>query len=244
MVDRDAAGLLHPVREHGVTGRCEDGDSSQHQILAKGQNRFSVNQYSVKSDWLRPRGLSSRLVRHTHCACRGGVGGLGVLLHHLVAGSPKLQKPLGLLIEALALTGVEGRFFQDAEDSFWTEVILVVEAVHSRKNIVGRQAGVFNVSELMSAFVDHLAVRDHESVLDGVVIKLGARICVRDGNLNGFDVELLGESNGVVNALVRLAGQTHDEVAVNSEPELVAILSELAGTLDGCALLDVLQNLP
>ena len=54
MVDRDAAGLLHPVREHGVTGRCEDGHSSQHQILAKGQKQFSVNQYSVKNDWLRP----------------------------------------------------------------------------------------------------------------------------------------------------------------------------------------------
>ena len=40
-----------------------------------------------------------------------------------------------------------------------------------------------------------------------------------------------------------LAGQAEDEIAVNDQAELVAILGELAGALDGGALLDVLQNL-
>src|SRR5438270_889910 len=43
MMYGDVAGLLHPVRKHGITGRCEDGHSSQHQILAEGHlNQFSV----------------------------------------------------------------------------------------------------------------------------------------------------------------------------------------------------------
>jgi len=48
MVNRDAASLLHPVRQHGVTGRCKDGHSSQHQILAKGQKQFSIISTQLK----------------------------------------------------------------------------------------------------------------------------------------------------------------------------------------------------
>ena len=66
---------------------------------------------------------------------------------------------------------------------------------------------------------------------------------MRHRNLDGFDVEFLGEGNGVIDGLRRFAGQTHDEVAVNDESELVAVFGELARTLDGGALLDVLQNL-
>jgi hypothetical protein len=39
--------LLHPVREHGVPSRCENGHSSQHQILAKGHlgSGFKVSRF-------------------------------------------------------------------------------------------------------------------------------------------------------------------------------------------------------
>ncbi len=40
-----------------------------------------------------------------------------------------------------------------------------------------------------------------------------------------------------------LAGQAQDEVAVDHQAELVAIFGELAGAFNGCAFLDVLQNL-
>ena len=40
MIEGNAAGLLHPVREHGVSGRGEDRDSGQHKILAKGHWKF------------------------------------------------------------------------------------------------------------------------------------------------------------------------------------------------------------
>ena len=66
---------------------------------------------------------------------------------------------------------------------------------------------------------------------------------MRDRDLNGFDVQLLGEVDGVADGFLGLAGQAEDEVAVDHQSELVAILGELARTFDGGALLDVLQDL-
>ena len=39
------------------------------------------------------------------------------------------------------------------------------------------------------------------------------------------------------------AGQAEDEVGVDDEAEIVAVLDEVAGALDGGALLDVLEDL-
>ncbi len=39
MMEGNVAGLLHPVRKHGITSRGKDGDSSQHQILVKGHGK-------------------------------------------------------------------------------------------------------------------------------------------------------------------------------------------------------------
>jgi len=36
MMQRNAASLFHPVREHGITRRCEHGNARQDQILTKG----------------------------------------------------------------------------------------------------------------------------------------------------------------------------------------------------------------
>ena len=71
--------------------------------------------------------------------------------------------------------------------------------------------------QLMSAFIDHLVVADNESVLHRVIVKLGAGIGVRHRNLNRLNVEFFRECDGVVDGLVRLAGQSHDEVAVNHQ---------------------------
>ena len=64
-----------------------------------------------------------------------------------------------------------------------------------------------------------------------------------DGDLDGLAVERLGEVDGVADGLFGLAGQAEDEVAVDDEAEVVAVLGEVAGALDGGALLDVLEDL-
>ena len=56
-------------------------------------------------------------------------------------------------------------------------------------------------------------------------------------------VELLGEVDGGANGFLGFAGKSEDEVAVDEQSELLAVLGELARAFDGCALLDVLQDL-
>ena len=105
------------------------------------------------------------------------------------------------------------------------------------------RSGILDLRHLMSAFVDHLGVGDHEAVLHRVVVEFGARVGVSHRHLNGLDVEFLGEVDGVANGFAGLAGQSQDEIAVDDQTELVAILGELAGAFDGRALFDVLEDL-
>ncbi len=74
-------------------------------------------------------------------------------------------------------------------------------------------------------------------------MQFGAGIGMRDRNLNRFDVKFFGELDRVLDRLSRLARQAENEISVHDQAKLVAILGELAGTLDGRALLDVLQDL-
>ena len=52
-------------------------------------------------------------------------------------------------------------------------------------------------------------------VLLGVIVELRAGIGVRDRNLDGLDVEALGEIDGVAKRVARFAGQADDEIAVD-----------------------------
>src|SRR6266700_3761578 len=116
-----------------------------------------------------------------------GRGCLVMLLDHLVARVPQLQEGLGLFVEALAIVAVECRLAQDAKHRLRTEVILIVETMDRRKNLVRGKPGVLNVGQLMPTFVNHLIVADDEAILHRVVVKLGAGIGMCHGNLNGFD---------------------------------------------------------
>src|SRR6202012_57135 len=77
----------------------------------------------------------------------------------------------------------------------------------------------------------------------GEVVELGARVSVCDRDLNGLAVEGLGEVDRVADRLLGLARQAKDEVGVDDEAEVVAVLDEVACALDGSALLDVLEDL-
>src|ERR1700688_1916897 len=166
-----------------------------------------------------------------------------MFLHHLVARRPQLQEGLRLFVQALAVVVVEHRLPKDAVHGLRTEIIFIVEAMNGRQNIVGGQSWILNMRQLVSAFVPHLVVAHHKSVFHRVVIKLSARIRVRHRNLDGLYIEFLGECDGVVDGLVRLARQTQNEVSVDNEPQLVAVLSELSSAFDRSALLDIFQDL-
>ncbi len=98
------------------------------------------------------------------------------------------------------------------------------------------------MGHLVTAAVFHLFVGD-EIVLRGEVVELGAGVGVGDGDLDGFAVQRLGEVDGVADGLLGLAGEAENEVCVNDEAEVVAVLDEVASALDGGTLLDVLEDL-
>jgi hypothetical protein len=52
MMDGNAADLLHPMREHGVSGHSEDRNSGQHKILTKVHGKFRwliLNHFTTKT---------------------------------------------------------------------------------------------------------------------------------------------------------------------------------------------------
>ena len=110
-------------------------------------------------------------------------------------------------------------------------------------NVVGGQAGVFNVRHLVAAFIHHGRSILDKSVGLGVVVEFGAGIGVGDGDLDGFAIKGLGEVDGIPDRLLGFAGKPEDEVGMDGEAELVAVARKIAGPLDGSALLHVFQNL-
>src|SRR5207302_11467669 len=77
----------------------------------------------------------------------------------------------------------------------------------------------------------------------GEIVKLGTGIGVGDGDLDRLAIECLGEVDSVADGFLGFAGETEDEVGVDDEAEVMAVLHEIAGALDSGTLLDVLENL-
>ncbi len=72
----------------------------------------------------------------------------------------------------------------------------------------------------MAAFVGH-TLDAYQTVLLRVFVELCARERVTERNLNGLDVQLLGEINALAQSLARFARQADDEIAMNHQPQLV-----------------------
>src|ERR1700722_3570867 len=101
---------------------------------------------------------------------------------------------------------------------------------------------ILNMRQLVSAHIRQCF--DLEEALFGHrIVQLRAGHGMRDGNLNSFGIEFLGEIDGFLNGLASFAGQPDDEIAVNADTDLAAILHEGAGHFYGRALFDVFQNL-
>src|SRR5207253_4044907 len=65
----------------------------------------------------------------------------------------------------------------------------------------------------------------------------------RSRHLNRVRIDLGRETDGLLDRLLRLAGQAENEGAMDLDAELVAILGEAPRELDAHALLDVEQDL-
>src|ERR1700674_2744049 len=143
-----------------------------------------------KASWLRLNQFRRRVV--------------AMLLHHLVSRRAQLQERLRFLVKTFAVIAVKCRLLQYAEHGLGPEIIFIIKAMHREENVVGGKPRILDVRQLVSAFIHHLVVAHHESVLHRIVVKLRARISMRHGNLNGFHVQFFGKRDRVVDRLVRL----------------------------------------
>ena len=69
----------------------------------------------------------------------------------------------------------------------------------------------------MSAGIDHRLTVDDEPVLLGEIVELGARIRMRQRDLNSFHVESLGKIDRVADRVFGLARQSQNEIAVDDQ---------------------------
>src|ERR1700761_6724410 len=142
---------------------------------------------------------------------------LGVL-DDAVALRAQLHEAFGFLIQTRHVA-VHNGLPDHASCCLGPEIILVVEAVNHLQHILGRQAGIFDVSHLMPTRVRHVMVGD-KTILLGKVIKLGARICVRDRDLDGLAIQRLSKVDGVADGFSGFARQAEDEVGVHGEAQI------------------------
>ena len=127
---------------------------------------------------------------------------------------------------------LKAAFLKMRIDGLGPEVIFIVKTVHGLHDLFRRQTRILDLSQLVSAFVHHLCVRHHETILHRVIVKFGSRISVSHRNLDSLHVQFLGKVNCVVDGFAGLARQAENEVAMDHQAQLVAILGELAGAFD------------
>src|SRR5579871_947440 len=94
-------------------------------------------------------GLERRLSGFHSGLGRRNVLLFALLLHDSIARGTQFQESTRFTVEALALVSIKDSFLDDAEDRLGAEVVLVVEAVHRFENLFARQAGIFDVRQLM-----------------------------------------------------------------------------------------------
>src|SRR2546427_1020167 len=76
-----------------------------------------------------------------------------------------------------------------------------------------------------------------------LLVQFSSGIRVRDRHLDRFHIQFFRKVQRALDGLLRFSGEADDEVAVDLDSDLLAILGELPRHLDGRALLDVPQNL-
>jgi hypothetical protein len=161
--------------------------------------------------------------------------------YSLIALSPKLQEGSCFSVETRNIAVNDG-FPNDADGGFGTEEVFVIEFVDHFHDVLGGQPRILDMGNLMPSFVGHGSF-GHESIFLNEFEEFRPWEGVSHRDLDGFAIKMFGKLDGVADGFLRLAWETKDEVAVDYQAELVAGAGEVQRTLDGCALLDVLEDL-
>src|SRR6266581_2257555 len=136
---------------------------------------------------------------------------LAALARPLQAFRAQLQKLRRFGVQPLPLVAVPKRLFHDAPDYTRPEVVFIIEAVHPGHHLGFGEVGVLDVRKLVATGIRQ-GLNLQETLRRHGVVKFRSRHGMRQGNLNRFAVQLLGELDGLLNGLFRLARQANNEV--------------------------------
>ena len=146
----------------------------------------------------------------------------------LLAVGSQLQEIDSLMVQPLALCDVPQRVAHDAPRHARAEIVAVVESVHGIHHVFLAQAGILQVRQLVAAGVgDRLTGK--KTFAHALIVKLGSGIGVGHGDLDRLAIEFLGVINRLLDGFFGLARKADDEVAVNVNPDLLAVLHEVRG---------------
>src|SRR6266566_7330870 len=135
----------------------------------------------------------------------------------------QLQEVHRLVIEALALVFVPQGFAHDAPDDARPKIILIVKLIDASHHLFPREMQVLDMGELVASGISQ---RFHlqKSFASHLIVEFRAGHGMSERNLNRFAIHFLGEFDCLLNGLSRLAGQPDDEVAVDLDADLLAVL--------------------
>jgi len=109
-------------------------------------------------------------------------------------------------------------------DHFWPEIVAAIKVLDRIHDLLPAEPGVLVVGELMSQFVRHVVFQ--VAIGLKIVIKLCAGKRVRQRDLDGFRIELLGEFDGAHYSLFGFAGQAYHEISVDGQTQFAAVFHE------------------
>ncbi len=126
---------------------------------------------------------------------------LFLFLYKQLALSAKSQIFARFFVKALALGVIEDGFTEKPQGNFGPEIELAVEALHPIHQFSAVKSRILIVRQLVAGFVRHYLVDGDQAVLLDVVVEFSAWERMADGNLNRFDIQLLGEIDALANGL-------------------------------------------
>src|SRR5262245_27809462 len=136
---------------------------------------------------------------------------------------------------------VPSHLLQEAEDLAGPEVEAAIEALDRGEDLGARQVRIAEYARLNARVVHELALLE-PAALERFLVERGPGVRRGQRYLQRVRVDFPREADRLLDRLVGLARQAHDEGAVNLDPEGLRVLRELAGDVDPDALLHLVED--
>src|SRR5215467_6725662 len=154
----------------------------------------------------------------------------------------ELQELAALGEAPLAHVEVARHLLDEAEKLARPEVELPVEARDRGEDLLARKMGIAEHARLRAARVDQIR-RLEPALLLCLAVERGAGIRRRQRDLERIGIDVVREADRLLDRLAGLAGEPHDERAVDLDPERLRLAREPARDVQANPLLHTVQDL-